>query len=209
MNVDFNWLQNFLPAIKDIILPITSLVFSSFAFYFSLIDKRARKTNVDIEFISETREWLIDRDSLNQPDKYHQHKYRLFLDTVITNNSSLPITFISVELKNPEKSKINSTTTFSNKYKVSLKDPSNTKEWLEALSKDHDISRTIDLSEEGIIKFPFTLKPYESAVTFLVFAYDKQLPALNTIYLRTSRGQLSYKISVDERQESSLDEFEK
>lgn len=48
--------KSFVNNIKDFILPVTSLIFSSFAFYISYTDKKTKKFNLKLDFFTPCEE---------------------------------------------------------------------------------------------------------------------------------------------------------
>ena len=193
-NLDFfqrishlDW-KNIIQTIKDFILPVTSLVFSSFAFYNSYSDKKTKKFNLKLDFFSPCEEWLIDREDNDEPDVYHQYKYRLIDSVLLTNNSSLPVTVTKFSISEI-KEDLNVFTMIGNDYTVTLKSPyTNLPNGGRAYS-GNSLKKVANLSKFPPLPLPITIPPYESKITTLVFRYDNSLMNKKlTINTHTSRG---------------------
>ncbi len=182
-----NW-EDTVKTIQDFILPITSLIFSSFAFYISFTDKKNKKFNLGLDFFKDCEEWLVDRESDVEPDVYHQDKYRIIDSVLITNNSSLPVTISRFSISEiPEE--LNAFTMIGIEYSVTIKPPYTTTPHGGRAYSGTTIKKTADLSKFPPIPLPITIPPYESKITTLVFRYDKSLVNQNlTINVHTSRG---------------------
>lgn len=180
--------KNIIQTIKDFILPVTSLVFSSFAFYNSYSDKKTKKFNLKLDFFSPCEEWLIDREDNDEPDVYHQYKYRLIDSVLLTNNSSLPVTVTKFSISEI-KEDLNVFTMIGNDYTVTLKSPyTNLPNGGRAYS-GNSLKKVANLSKFPPLPLPITIPPYESKITTLVFRYDNSLMNKKlTINTHTSRG---------------------
>ncbi|MDT2661061.1 hypothetical protein P7E02_14370 [Enterococcus hulanensis] len=180
--------KNIIQSIKDFILPVTSLVFSSFAFYNSYSDKKTKKFNLKLDFFSPCEEWLIDREDNDEPDVYHQYKYRIIDSVLLTNNSSLPVTVTKFSISEI-KEDLNVFTMIGNDYTVTLKSPyTNLPNGGQAYS-GNSLKKVANLSKFPPLPLPITIPPYESKITTLVFRYDDSLMNKKlTINTHTSRG---------------------
>ncbi len=186
--------MNHLTLLKDLVFPITSLVISLIALYFSLKNENKEKFSISIDFFSEKHtEWLVDRKSTTEPDVYYQNKFRYFPIVVITNNSSLPITI--------NRFKINNTIEFSpfarigSDYKVTYEGGN----FVEFNTKFYSVgpTRTMNLdSIKGFIDLPVTIKPYESITGLLFFDYNDSIVGDNILSVETSRGSKNFPLIV-------------
>lgn len=182
-----NW-GNVISGVNEIIIPLTSLIFSSFAFYISYSEIGKKKFNLDLDFFSPCEEWLVDRDSNDRPDKYHQYKYRIIESVLLTNNSSLPITIAKFKIQGTD-NELNPYARIGNSYSVTIK-PTITN--LAGGVNAHSGSSskvTADLETFPPLPLPITIAPYESKQTTLMFKYNEPLKGKNIIIeVHTSRN---------------------
>lgn len=199
INFDWNIVSTFL---KDIFIPITSITFSSFAFYNSLTDKRSKKFNLSVLPISNNiEEWYVNRTSKDNPDRYHQYPLRCIFPVLITNNSSLPITIISFQLTENHEIINNRYVEHGSIYEVQVIDeipPIDLEKIIN--SGDTVISFNKTISENDVLPLPTTIKPFEAIVTELVFGYRESIVGPQFLYLKTSRGDWKQKILVSKQQ---------
>lgn len=180
--------KNIIQTIKDFILPVTSLVFSSFAFYNSYSDKKTKKFNLKLDFFSPCEEWLIDREDNDKPDVYHQYKFRIIDSVLLTNNSSLPVTVTKFSISEIRED-LNVFTMIGDDYTVTIKSPyKNLPNGGRAYS-GNSLKKVANLSKFPPLALPITIPPYESKITTLVFRYDDSLMNKKlTVNAHTSRG---------------------
>lgn len=197
--------ESFVKNIRDFILPVTSLIFSSFAFYISYTEKKTKKFNLKLEFFTPCEEWLVDRESDEKPDVYHQHKFRIINSVLLTNNSSLPVTVIKFTVSEMSE-ELNAFTMISNDYSVTIKSPyKNLSNGARAYS-GQSLKKTANLSKFPPLPLPVTIPPYESKITTLVFRYDESVKNKRIeINVHTSRGILKINRFVSSSQTSQLD----
>lgn len=197
--------KSFVNNIKDFILPVTSLIFSSFAFYISYTDKKTKKFNLKLDFFTPCEEWLVDRKSDEEPDVYHQHKFRIIDSVLLTNNSSLPVTVIKFTVSEMSE-ELNAFTMIGNDYSVTIKPPyKNLPNGGRAYS-GQSLKKIANLSKFPPLPLPITIPPYESKITTLVFRYDESVKNKRIeINVHTSRGMLKIKRFVSSSQISQLD----
>lgn len=182
-----DWLLVF-TGLKDFVVPITTLVFSSFAFYISFSESRRKKFNLKIDFFSLCEEWLIDRESNDLPDVYHQNKYRMIDAVLLTNNSSLPITITEFKIQGID-SKLNPYTRIGNSYSTTVVSPIKSIAPGVTAHSGGGVKKTADLETFPPIPLPITIAPYESVTTTLMFRYDEPLEGKNiNIEIQSSRG---------------------
>ena len=196
--------KSFVKNIKDFILPVTSLIFSSFAFYISYTDKKTKKFNLNLDFFTPCEEWLVDRESDEEPDVYHQHKFRIIDSVLLTNNSSLPVTVIKFTVSEmPEE--LNAFTMIGDDYSVTIKPPyKNLPNGGRAYS-GQSLKKIANLSKFPPLPLPITIPPYESKITSLVFRYDESVKNKKIeINVHTSRGILKINRSVSKSRTSQL-----
>jgi hypothetical protein len=195
----------FIQPIKNFILPVTSLVFSSFAFYNSYSDRKTKRFNIKVDFFSPCEEWLIDRENNDEPDVYHQYKYRIIDSVLLTNNSSLPVTvtkFSILEIKED----INVFTMIGNDYTVTIKSPYTKMPNGGRAYSGNSFKKVANLSKFPPLPLPITIPPYESKITTLIFRYDDSLLNKNlTLNTHTSRGISKTNRFVSATQISQLD----
>lgn len=200
----FDW-NNIVKTIKDFILPITSLVFSTFAFYISYTDRKNKKFNLKLDFFAECEEWLVDRESDSKPDVYHQNKFRIIDSVLLTNNSSLPVTIIEFSISGiPDP--LNAFTMIGDNYSVTVKSMYDELPHGIRAYSGKSLKKGTDLSNFPPLSLPITIPPYESKITTLVFRYDESLVEKNiTINVLTSRGTAKFNRFVSSSQISQLD----
>lgn len=181
--------------LSDFLIPLISLFISLAALYFSL---RKEKFSLTVDFLTkENSEWLVDRDSDDNPDVYFFEKYRFFSTLVITNNSSLPVTITEFYIN--EKIVFNLFSLINNDYQVTVKD--NMEEifpGIYAYGTGEKIGITI--KDGGLLLPPITIKPYESAVGTIGFHYDTSIIGNNTLHIKTSRGIKHVPLSIWKKQ---------
>ncbi|MEB5733445.1 hypothetical protein [Enterococcus hirae] len=197
--------KSFVKNIKDFILPVTSLIFSSFAFYISYTDKKTKKFNLKLDFFTSCEEWLVDRESDEEPDVYHQHKFRIIDSVLLTNNSSLPVTVIKFTVSEMSE-ELNTFTMIGNDYSVTIKPPYKNLPNGGRSYSGKSLKKIANLSKFPPLPLPITIPPYESKITTLVFRYDESVKNKKIeINVHTSRGMLKIKRFVSSSQTSQLD----
>lgn len=200
----FDW-KNIIQAIKDFIVPITSLIFSSFAFYNSYSDKRTKKFNLKLDFFSPCEEWLVDRENNDEPDVYHQYKYRIIDSVLLTNNSSLPVTVTKFSITEI-KEELNIFTMIGEDYSVTIRSPYTNMPYGGRAYSGNSLKKVANLSKFPPLPLPITIPPYESKITTLVFRYEDSLKGKKlTVNIHTSRGVLKINRLVSSSQISQLD----
>lgn len=173
-------------------IPLISLIFSTFAFVFTLKNEREKRFKLRINFFNSEplSEWIVDRTEDTVPDGYWQDNYRLILPVVITNESSLPVTVINFKLNNQHIFAIDSD--IENTYKVTQN------------NKSH-LRRVFKVSEKDKLLQPvFTIGPFEAVVGYVVFHYNKSQLGNNTLTINTSRGPTEVKFKLHSVLESKL-----
>lgn len=197
--------KTFIQTIKVFVLPVTSLIFSSFAFYNSYSDKKTKKFNIKLDFFSPCEEWLIDRENNDEPDVYHQYKYRIIDSVLLTNNSSLPVTVTKFSILEIEED-LNVFTMIGNDYTVTIKSPYTKMPNGGRAYSGNSFKKVANLSKFPPLPLPITIPPYESKITTLVFRYDDSLLNKNlTLSTHTSRGISKINRFVSATQISQLD----
>lgn len=196
--------KSFVKNIKDFILPVTSLIFSSFAFYISYTDKKTKKFNLNLDFFTPCEEWLVDRESDEEPDVYHQHKFRIIDSVLLTNNSSLPVTVIKFTVSEMSE-ELNAFTMIGNDYSVTIKPPYEKESYGSRGYSGQTLKKIANLSTFPPLPLPITIPPYESKITTLVFRYDESVQNKKIeINVHTSRGILKINRSVSKSRTSRL-----
>lgn len=180
---------------KDFLFPLTSLVFSSFALFFTLKNETNKKFAINIDYLDkQISELLVDRTSDENPDVYHQQKYRLIPLVVITNLSSYPITVTEFML--------NSTYSFGaftltgDNYEVTYL--SNAIKIGGGVIHTSGPERKIvygDLSNK-FLKPTFTIAPFESVTGLLFFRYNDSQVGKNSLTIKTSRGSKEFPLQI-------------
>lgn len=184
---NLDW-KTIVEAVKDFILPLSSLIFSTFAFYISFSERKNKKFNLKIDFLSEGEEWAVDRESDDEPDVYYENKYRLIESVVLTNNSSLPITITKFSITGIEE-EITPFTRFGVDYAVTIISPKKRLPKGGIAYSGKELMKIADLTTFPPLSIPITIGPYESVVTSLIFRYND--PLVNSkikINIHTSRG---------------------
>lgn len=200
---NMDWLS-ILGGIKDFLLPITSLVFSSFAFYISMSERKAKKFNLKVDSFSPCEEWVVDRDSDDKPDHYFQNKYRILEAVLITNNSSLPVTITKFSIVGI-KDELTPFTKLGKDYSVTIESPTTKLPSGVITYSGRSLKLNADLDSFPPVPIPFTLGPYESITTTLIFRYDNSLSGKNIeIKVHTSRGVKSINRLVSKSYTSQL-----
>ncbi|MEG0619190.1 MAG: hypothetical protein RR557_07825 [Bacilli bacterium] len=177
--------------LSDFLIPSLSFFISLAALYFSL---RKEKFSLTVDFLTkENSEWLVDRDSDDNPDVYFFEKYRFFSTLVITNNSSLPITITEFYIN--EKIVFNLFSLINNNYQVTIKN--NMEEISPGIYGDGDGKKIgITIKDDELLLPPITIKPYESVVGTIGFHYNTSIIGNNTLHLKTSRGIKHVPLSI-------------
>ncbi|MGM0124609.1 hypothetical protein IGI37_001987 [Enterococcus sp. AZ194] len=190
-SIDIDWIS-VSTFFKEFFLPIISLVFSTFAFYISFRDRQSKKRNLSILPITDIEEWIVDRESSKIPDIYHQLPLRCMFEVLLTNNSSLPITIIEFHLSDDPSIVFNRYVEPGITYNVQIVEN-------ELIKLGEYASKAKTFAEGDILKMPFTIKPYEAAITGIIFGYTDTIVGSQTLLVRTSRGDLEQKIQVSKQ----------
>ncbi|MGM0169904.1 hypothetical protein IGI39_004928 [Enterococcus sp. AZ135] len=189
--------------LKELLLPMTSLVFSSFAFGFTLKNELEKKMNITVDFLENSLvEWLVDRESNEEPDVYHQAKIRFLPTVAITNRSSLPITITGFVLDNSIR--FTKFSRYGRFYQVTIQ--SNKKLHSSGVISYGGTNKVVamDLDENAVLQPPVLLKPYESLVGVLFFAYEDSLVGNTRLSVVTSRGKKVFQIRIAKQLVSQL-----
>ncbi len=180
---------------KDYFSPIISLVFSSFAFFFTLKNERNKKFAIKIDYLDkQISELLVDRTSNETPDVYHHQKFRLLPLVVITNLSSYPVTVTEFTLNDIYS--FGAFTLTGDNYEVTYL--SNAIKIGGGVIHTSDPERKIvydDLSDK-FLKPTFTIAPFESVTGLLFFRYNDSQIGKNNLTIKTSRGSKEFPLQI-------------
>ncbi len=181
---------------KEYFSPIVSLVFSSFAFLFTLKNEISKKFNLKFSILNDkTFEMETDRNSKDNPDVYYHDKYRFLPTVVLTNESSNPVTVIDVKLNHS--ATFNFHTKVGERYETTFQTNVTTSEHgFDMISADKIEKIVIDNADELSLSLPLTIGPYQSVTGLLMFHYQSSIVGNNTITINTSRGSKEYEITV-------------
>lgn len=181
--------------LKDYFAPVVSLIFSSFAFLFTLKNEYSKKFNIEVEFLDrKISEQLVDRDSATIPDVYFQDKFRLLPMICITNNSSYPVTV--TELKLNGEHIFSFFTQVGDSYEITFESATKRIDEGVLATGGNTRIRHIDNVDQYLLKPPFTIEPFQSSTGLIFFTYDSSLLGKNTISFKTSRGTKEFEIEV-------------
>lgn len=197
-----------LDQITNYLIPISTVLLSFFAFFFSLSEFLSKRAKITFTLIDreEVIEFVPDRSSKTTPDVLWNLKRRLFPTVVISNMSSNPITIIDItlnddisfsryrELHGP----VYETTTQTNqtKFKGGI------------LINGDDIKVTGMKIEGEILEKVFTIPPYTSVRGTLFFAYNNSLIGRNKLKIKTPKKDFIFDITVSKSCESVLPPFD-
>lgn len=173
-------------------LPFLSLGISLVTFYFSTWSQRAK---LKIELTGKTREMKPDRVNYDFPDRYIFDDYRLFVDVLLINKSSTPITITEFRIKNEAKIRYSDQT--GSFYKVTIKNTNKT------LVGD-SIEISYDFNQVPKLLPPIVISPYSVELGTLVFFYKNPLPNKVKFEIISSRRKFKRKIDVSLRSYSVL-----
>ena len=197
---------NFSDFLFKLVIPIFSFIFSLSAFIFSLRKEKSKKFSIHCKILNEgtyIAESIVDRESNELPDVYHQDKYRFIPTIVITNNSSLPITITSFKLNN--KFSFDYFSRIGNEYKITLKD---NKQIIDnrvvSFIPQDNLEIIYECNGDAILKPVFTLQPYESTTGIIIFHYNTSQRGDCNIQIETSRGNSNIQFKISTIQESQL-----
>lgn len=183
---------------KDYFSPIISLVFSSFAFFFTLKNESNKKFSITIDFLDkQISELIVDRISDADPDVYHQEKYRLIPLVVITNLSSYPVTITEFSLN--DTIVFNPFILIGNTYEVTYQSSTTKKDGVTFYSGKPERKLVYDDISDKFLKPAFTIAPFESVTGLLFFKYNDTKIGKNTLKIKTSRGTKIFPLQISKQ----------
>lgn len=189
---------------KEYFSPILSLIFSSFAFFFTLRNEKNKRFNLKFDILDEKLfEMKVDRTSNTKPDVYHQNQFRLIPMVVITNESSNPVTITEIKLN--DDSVYGFATKTGSRYETTFQ--TNIKKVSPGITihtADDTQAIAFEDVDNKVLKIPLTIGPYQSSAGLIMFNYHSSLIGTNTISIKTSRGVKEFKIVVSSQYISQL-----
>lgn len=174
----------FLEYFKDIFLPVLAIIISTISLRISHNVEKKKEFDISIKFLDTNLfELKVDRKSDTIPDVYDRKQFRLLPYVVISNNSSYPVTIVSMSLN--DQIDFGLFTRIGDKYEVTYG----------VNSEKQPISIIYELDQDKVLKPPFELHEFQAKAGILMFPYNSSLVSkTNIISIVTSRGTEHFKL---------------